>query len=194
MLFFFLFWEGTVIVGRGVGTETTVYLVCYLKILFRLDLPPSSPLPFPPPSWGPKPLPMIVTFRLDFCLSLFLFSGRNAGSFPEQPLVIKPIKQPHALWWYTVYMHRGLLRLKKAEIMIWQLKSIWPLWLWYFHCRVVTYKTGKSLADSWKAAFFESSAKENSVSELGHIVLFLLTKNWHLDSIHLHAIVYNFCY
>ncbi|KAJ7375339.1 hypothetical protein OS493_002090 [Desmophyllum pertusum] len=28
--------------------------------------------------------------------------------------------------------------------------------------RVVTYKTGKSLADSWKAAFFESSAKENS--------------------------------
>ena len=30
--------------------------------------------------------------------------------------------------------------------------------------RVVSYKTGKSLADSWKAAFFESSAKENSVS------------------------------
>ena len=30
-------------------------------------------------------------------------------------------------------------------------------------CRVVTYKTGKSLADSWKAAFFELSAKENSV-------------------------------
>lgn len=30
------------------------------------------------------------------------------------------------------------------------------------HCRVVTYKTGKTLADSWKAAFFESSAKENS--------------------------------
>lgn len=28
--------------------------------------------------------------------------------------------------------------------------------------RVVTYKTGKTLADSWKAAFFESSAKENS--------------------------------
>ena len=27
----------------------------------------------------------------------------------------------------------------------------------------MTYKTGKSLADSWKAAFFESSAKENSV-------------------------------
>lgn len=30
--------------------------------------------------------------------------------------------------------------------------------------RVVTYQTGKTLADSWKAAFFESSAKENSVS------------------------------
>lgn len=30
--------------------------------------------------------------------------------------------------------------------------------------RVVTYKSGKSLADSWKAAFFELSAKENSVS------------------------------
>ena len=50
MLFFFLFGEGTIIVGRGVGTEITVYLVCYLKILLSLDLqpPPPSPLPFPP--------------------------------------------------------------------------------------------------------------------------------------------------
>lgn len=78
MLFFFLFWEGTIIVGRGVGTEITVYLVCYLKILLRLDLPP-PPLPLPlPPSWGPQPLPMIVTFRLDFYLSLSLF-GEECG-------------------------------------------------------------------------------------------------------------------
>ena len=34
----------------------------------------------------------------------------------------------------------------------------------FLHGRVVTYQTGKTLADSWKAAFFESSAKENSVS------------------------------
>ena len=34
----------------------------------------ATPLPLPlPPSWGPQPLPMIVTFRLDFCLSLSLF-------------------------------------------------------------------------------------------------------------------------
>ena len=37
-------------------------------------------------------------------------------------------------------------------------------YMYMLHCRVVTYKTGKTLADSWKAAFFESSAKENSVS------------------------------
>ena len=53
MLFFFLFWEGTIIiVGRAVDTEITVYLVCYLKILLRRDLPP----PFPSPSPSPSPL------------------------------------------------------------------------------------------------------------------------------------------
>ena len=45
-----------------------------------------------------------------------------------------------------------------------RLKKVFKcLFILILPCRVVTYKTGKSLADSWKAAFFESSAKENSV-------------------------------
>ena len=40
--------------------------------------------------------------------------------------------------------------------------------------RVVTYKSGKSLADSWKAAFFELSAKENSVSYVPAMLPLLL--------------------
>ena len=59
MLFFFLFWEWTInIVGRAVGTEITVYLVCYLKILLRHDLPPPSPPPPPlhPPFLRPPTL------------------------------------------------------------------------------------------------------------------------------------------
>ena len=45
------------------------------------------------------------------------------------------------------------------------MRQFWVLNYFYLlHGRVVTYQTGKTLADSWKAAFFESSAKENSVS------------------------------
>jgi len=40
--------------------------------------------------------------------------------------------------------------------------------------RVVTYKSGKSLADSWKAAFVELSAKENSVSYVPTMLPLLL--------------------
>jgi len=45
------------------------------------------------------------------------------------------------------------------QLLFWVLNYFFLL-----HDRVVTYQTGKTLADSWKAAFFESSAKENSVS------------------------------
>ena len=45
------------------------------------------------------------------------------------------------------------------QLLFWVLNYFYLL-----HGRVVTYQTGKTLADSWKAAFFESSAKENSVS------------------------------
>lgn len=33
----------------------------------------------------------------------------------------------------------------------------------YFSFRVISYEEGKALAESWNAAFLESSAKENQV-------------------------------
>lgn len=63
-----------------------------------------------------------------------------------------------AVFYFSVLKYVMLVR---AQILNVYLGFKFP---YAVHCRVVTYKTGKTLADSWKAAFFESSAKENSVS------------------------------
>lgn len=53
----------------------------------------------------------------------------------------------------------------QIPILLWIIKRYF-----FFSIRVISYEEGKALAESWNAAFLESSAKENQVTDLRSIL------------------------